>query len=144
MKALTVLQPWAHAIAHLGKRLENRTWSFPPSLRDQVIAIHAGARSSLDVEALDFIADDLGLDRNQVLEAMSFGSVVAVAKLAGILRKRPAGPQARWWAGPLAWDLYEVVTLPSPVPCRGMQGLWSLPEDVFEAVVEQWSKGDER
>jgi len=26
MKALSVRQPWAHAILHLGKRVENRDW----------------------------------------------------------------------------------------------------------------------
>jgi ASCH domain len=27
MKVLSVRQPWAHALIHLGKRIENRTWT---------------------------------------------------------------------------------------------------------------------
>ncbi|MBB3041198.1 hypothetical protein [Nocardioides soli] len=43
MKALTVQQPWAWAIVHGGKDVENRTqaWSYRG-----LLAIHAGARWS--------------------------------------------------------------------------------------------------
>ena len=44
MKALTVIQPWAWAIAHAGKRVENRTWGPPRDVIGQRIAIHAGRR----------------------------------------------------------------------------------------------------
>lgn len=42
MKALTVKQPWAGCIAHLDKRVENRSRRFPPALIGTQIAIHAG------------------------------------------------------------------------------------------------------
>jgi hypothetical protein len=49
MKALTLRHPWAFAIAHLGKRIENRDWDARtadlmglPQLVGETIAIHGG------------------------------------------------------------------------------------------------------
>jgi len=42
MRALTIKQPWAGCIAHLGKDVENRTWRCPPEFIGAEIAIHAG------------------------------------------------------------------------------------------------------
>lgn len=44
IRALTLRQPWATAVAELGKRVENRTWRLPPGY----LWIHAGARSGWD------------------------------------------------------------------------------------------------
>ena len=44
MKALTVKQPWVHAILHEGKDIENRSWQC--SFRDW-LALHAGAQMSI-------------------------------------------------------------------------------------------------
>ena len=43
MKAITLWPEWAHAVAHLGKRIENRPWRAPEAVIGQRIAIHAGA-----------------------------------------------------------------------------------------------------
>ena len=34
-------------------------------------------------------------------------------------------------------ELTDVIALPEPVPCRGAQGLWTLPADVESAVLAQ-------
>lgn len=47
LQALTLMCPWAHAIAYWGKNIENRTWTPPRSLIGQCIAIHAG-KSALE------------------------------------------------------------------------------------------------
>jgi len=39
-RALSILQPWAHAIVHLGKRIENREWRNGCSYRGEIL-IHA-------------------------------------------------------------------------------------------------------
>lgn len=42
MKALSIRQPWAWAILHAGKRVENREWKAPPrSMIGQTFLIHA-------------------------------------------------------------------------------------------------------
>jgi hypothetical protein len=59
VKALSIRQPWAHAIVHLGKRIENREWQHAPSYRGPLL-IHAssstGTRDDFD-SAVDAILD---------------------------------------------------------------------------------------
>jgi len=43
MKAITLWPEWAHAVAHLGKPIENRDWRYSTALIGERIAIHAGA-----------------------------------------------------------------------------------------------------
>lgn len=42
--ALTEQQPWGWAIAHAGKRVENRTWAPPRAVIGKTIAVHGGRR----------------------------------------------------------------------------------------------------
>lgn len=42
LPALTLIPPWAHAVAHWGKRVENRSWAPPRGLLGKQIAIHSG------------------------------------------------------------------------------------------------------
>lgn len=48
-----------------------------------------------------------------------------------------ATPKAVPQAGPIGWVLADVIALPEPVPCRGAQGLWTLPDDVERRVMAQ-------
>ena len=41
MKAFTVRQPWADAIAYGGKYTENRAWPLPVKEHDTTVLIHA-------------------------------------------------------------------------------------------------------
>lgn len=47
------------------------------------------------------------------------------------------GDQSRWAFGPICYVLRDIVALPTPVPCRGFQGFWTLPPDVEAAVLAQ-------
>lgn len=51
--ALTLRRPWAAAVVHLGKAIENRTWKPPVHAIGQLLAIHAGR--NIEPDALDFI-----------------------------------------------------------------------------------------
>lgn len=42
IRALTIRQPWAGAIAHQTKRVENRSWKLPAKHHGARILIHAG------------------------------------------------------------------------------------------------------
>ena len=103
--ALTVLQPFASAIARFGKDVENRTWL--PGARLPVggwLAIHAG------------MCDYPG----------AFSDAAA---------------KACPWAVPgmEQWRFGRVFALPEPVPCKGAQGLWRVPDDVAARVRAQWT-----
>lgn len=64
------------------------------------------------------------------------GQIIAVARLADVVQDHPS----RWYVGDgvLGWVLDAVVALPQPVPCRGAQGLWPIPEEQLRQVREQW------
>lgn len=150
MKSLTVKQPWAFAIAHLGKQIENREWS--RSWRGQ-IAIHAGkgwdtrsAESPVLSKAWDRFVADLppGNCHHGPLRRESLwksGTVIAVATLADICTVQggytdcQCGP----WAVPFQchWHLTDVRPLSEPVPAKGALGLWTLPDEVEAAVLAQ-------
>ena len=159
--ALTLRQPWAFAVAHGGKRVENRSWQCPLWLTE--LAIHAGARSGWDddgefsplvvrawrqhIAALPPMNAALPYPRRESLH-MDFGAVVAVARvtschLDGQCYLFPAfddetGRCSPWAAsGQYHWQLADIRTLAKPVPCRGQRKLWTLPDDVESAIRAQ-------
>lgn len=152
MRALTIVQPYASLIClpdDVGdaKRVENRSWL--TSYRGP-LAIHAGkSRERLDE-----------IDEYPCLESsdLTFGAVVAVARLAGCFRMDGAdedAPRSHWtvpkawinrhpWLpahmhteGPCCWILAEVRPLAEPVYCSGAQGLWTPSPEVVEVMRER-------
>ena len=168
MRALSIRQPWAGCVAHIGKTVENRTWRCPYRYIGAQIAIHAG--STVEPEVISVPDGDgkkwaslfasqaewdawrhwkLGYKPRDVANwppKLALGAVVAVATVAGCHVRDPKegcgdgtyadGIICSPWAMPdqFHWVLAAVRPLPEPVPCKGKQGLWSLPEDVEKAV----------
>lgn len=147
LRALTIHQPWAGAIAHLGKNIENRSWI--THIREP-FAIHAGLGTGprwVFEDAIEHVIDRADCTRKAVAEATSNrGAVIAVAVLADVcsesLRIDWSSPP-RCKCGPWAFNqhchfrLADVRPLPEPIPCLGAQRLWRLPEDVDAAVRAQ-------
>lgn len=157
--ALTLWPEWAWAVAHLGKRVENRTWAPPRWAMGRRLAIHGGAAfgghtarvgAGGKVPASWLYAVqamlDMGLRAGEaavgpvtmgrlIPEAQS--KIVAVGRLSGVVTES-ADP---WFVGPFGWVLSDVVVLPAPVPCRGAQGLWEVPQTEREAVLRQLPSG---
>lgn len=125
MKALTIWQPWADAIAHGTKRVENRSWPAPAFLVGNRIAIHAGA--SYDDQAR--ILGDLPDVRRAIL---------AVVTLTGC-HKTNRDMCCGLWGDENAWhwQLDDVHTLPEPVKCPGSRRLWTVPDDIEQAIRAQ-------
>lgn len=135
MKALTICQPYPRLIMIGEKHVENRTWS--TSYRGP-LAIHAG-KSRLwltgDDEAAAAAAGD----------PLVFGAVVAIAQLeacqqastihAGLLDKRfPQLCDRAHCFGPVCWVLTNIRRLAMPLPWRGSQGLFEIPDEVLGTV----------
>lgn len=149
MRALTIQQPWAWAIATQGKDIENRTWKTPYR---GLLAIHAGA--TLDAEtaavavmptgpatrALRKICAEVTLAQQltEACEHLRMRRIVAVAELTRIHREN-AGRCSAWaMPGQWHWELRNVRALAEPVPCHpGKLGIWPLPDEVEKAVREQ-------
>lgn len=134
MKALTIWRPWTWAICHPSpnaKRVENRTWS-APWVEGKQIAIHAGARYD-DEDACEFIADIIGERPPGKAECPQ--GIVAVATVAMFRRHTSMfGAPDPWLVGPVGWQLRDVIVLAEPIPCKGAQGLWTVPPDVERRI----------
>ena len=119
MKALTICQPWAWAIVHGAKRIENRTWR--TGFRGR-LAIHAGMSRRW------LLGEVVLPDGTPVPPATSlmFGAIVGTATLVDCVQDiaAPAALRDNAFAeGPWYWVLDEVVAC-DPIPCRGALGLW--------------------
>ncbi len=137
MKTLTICQPYADLIClpddhDRAKRVENRTWS--TNYRGPLL-IHAGkSRQWLG-------SDNYGLS----VESMVFGAIIGLAYLrdcvafgvecrADATRKWPWLIQHEHTEGPWCWILQECRRFDKPIPYRGAQGLFNVPDEV---VAEQ-------
>ena len=152
MRAITVRQPWAWAIIHGGKDVENRSRNIAGGYRGPV-AIHAGkVQAEYGYPALRRI---LGLDTEDLWAvaescAASLGHIIGVVDLVGVHESRMSGcgtqqgtaelgeliPLCSAWAMP--WDHHLVLANPrplaTPIPCRGRLGLWTVPDDIAAQI----------
>lgn len=131
MKALTIKQPWAAAIAHGMKRTENRTWEPPKKNIGTRILIHAGA-------AYDPMGRFIITDRDALNSwPDTRKAIIAVAELREV-HAAADGCCAPWGEENVYhWTLADVTALPEPVPAKGALGFWTPNEDVLAAVEQQ-------
>ncbi|MFJ7999035.1 ASCH domain-containing protein [Streptomyces sp. NPDC096310] len=131
MRALTIRQPWADAIAHGTKRTENRTRKAPAKRIGTRILIHAGA-------AYDSMGRFIITDRNALNSwPDTRGAIIAVATLTS--SHFAAGCCCKGWGEPNVhhWMLTDVTALPEPVPAKGALGFWKPADDVITAAITQ-------
>lgn len=60
--------------------------------------------------------------------------IMAIAQYGGIVSPDMDESDDPWFEGPLAWRLDDLVELPEPIPCRGAQGLWLVPDELLPRV----------
>jgi hypothetical protein len=135
MRALTIRQPYAWAVAAGRKRVENRSWF--TDYRGPVL-IHAG-KSREELAALEGDPPRLGGSDVEVPVAeLAFGAVIGVAELADCLPVRKARRLSLPFThGPHCWVFEGARLLAAPVPCPGLMSLWLPPEGVLAAVLAQ-------
>lgn len=121
---LTIKQPWAAAIIHGPKRIENRNWQPSNARIGEFIAIHAGKTVDTHMMTEHFIWDTMQctFGKDQIVTS----SIIGIAVLAGFVTES----DDPWFKGKIGWLLKEVAAI-EPVPCAGKQGLWTLPPDVL-------------
>ena len=122
---LTVRQPWAWAIAHAGKDIENRSRA---TRHQGPILIHAGKAVPDFTETDDLfgILDELStsgpagaLERQFEAEAV-YGAIVASARLADCV----VTSTSPWFVGPFGWTLTDVQPLEHPIYQPGRLGIF--------------------
>jgi hypothetical protein len=161
VKAITLYQPYASAVVYKLKRFETRSW---PTSHRGLLAIHASKKKRSDV-ARELTGVGYGLDSlnmelllkvdRRVLEwnmvAQSefpaLGCIVGLAEVRTVQHTETARRllfvdelELRWGDfsdGRFAWELVNRTRLETPVPCRGAQGLWNVPFDVEQKILDQ-------
>lgn len=126
--ALSVRQPWAHAIVHLGKDLENRSARYG---HRGLTLIHASAGMTPEeygkarefMQARGLISDG-GLPYRQVMER---GGIIGAVEIIDAVDQHPSP----WWMGPRALVLKGARPIPF-IPCKGTVTpmFWTPPEGV--------------
>ena len=152
MRGLTLWQPMAWAIAEGHKPVENRPWPLPRAMLGQRFAVHAGKK--YDAKWAAMIREQFGLDV-PAKDDIALGAIVAVATFAGCVdaadvelwdeeaaAAHDMDPKTvdgvyGWFSGPYGFLLRGVQKLPTPIPVRGMQGLWTVPAPIQEQIAHQ-------
>jgi hypothetical protein len=137
--AISLWQPWATAITHAGKRIENREWPcpLPPGSR---VCLHAAAK--VDKDIIDILREDGHKLPDDLPRMALVGTARFVCNVDSRVDPRLDEVQARsWWAGPIGWLLDDVHVFDEPLPCPGSRKLWSvlaaLPLSVRDEVEER-------
>lgn len=142
MRALTIRQPYAWAVIHGGKDVENRkvAWNFTGTLAIHAGLQYAGAEATTIVERLaDQRVPQPGLPGGKDI---AFGAIVGVVDVTGVHRSGECGTSegrgCSPWAEPFSAHLQLANPRPLPVPvaCHGKQGLWT-PEPHIQAAIRR-------
>lgn len=160
MRAITVRQPWAWAIVHAGKDVENRTRNIAGSYRGP-LAIHAGLSTASVEEAM--YDPRVRTPYSELVDQgrrpdLRYGAILGVVDLVDAhpadylpdpggdpAAYTPCSPWAQypnWLLDPM-WHLAlkNPRALAEPMPYRGRLGLWTLPDDVAATVTDRTTKG---
>lgn len=138
--ALSLRQPWAHAVVHLEKDIENRRWN--TKFRGEFL-IHAakGMTAHEYLDASDFIADVKGwgaVTLSALLpqpKDLVRGGIVGRARIVDVIQPREAGRMPHPWHMPEQFGFVLADVRPVPfVPCRGSLGFFRVPDDVVAQI----------
>ena len=137
MRAISLWQPWASAIALGVKRVETRHWS---TQYRGALAIHAARRWTHEQKSFAFMEVSLG----RLPNLLPLGAVVAVCRLADCVPTEDlmAGriqyginPVERIYGnydpGRFGWLLEDIRPLPEPITFKGGQSFFTVPDDLF-------------
>ena len=130
MKALSIKQPWVHAILHEGKDIENRSWK---SNYRGWIALHASAKP-LTSPVEEFRCPDL--------KSLDYSAICGVARLIDIT----TNSRSKWFYRPddgsinYGWVFADATPLKKPIPCKGALGVWEIPSEISLIIRRQLPK----
>lgn len=136
LRAISLWQPWASAIACGSKTFETRSWPASSRYYGETFAIHAAKRwTAEEKEAVEYYRD-LGIDLGFQGFDPPLGGVVAVATLSTVYPvsyELTSNLSEQEWnlgdysPGRFAWEFTDV----KPVeffPLTGRQGIWTLDD----------------
>lgn len=132
MKALSLWQPWASAIAIGAKTIETRGWWTPYR---GPLAIHAAKFQNDETrEFFTWKGCEALRAKYPNFDSLPFGAIVATCRITECLRTTDVdglSPLERslgdYTPGRYAWVLRDIVALETPIPFRGAQQLFECP-----------------
>lgn len=152
MKALSLWQPWASLVAFGAKKYETRGWH---TTHRGPLLIHASKRFARDEKDLcleEPFESALVAGGIKALSEMPLGVLLCRVTMVDCLLIPEGTPSAEklfgdgvmvrgvklppdgderdfgnYTAGRFAWIFQDVELLPTPLPCKGMQGLFDVP-----------------
>lgn len=143
LRALSLTQPWAWIILHLGKRIENRSRNIG-NYRGPVL-LHAALRCTTGDwwSASEFVRERFGECAAGKIPHPGDLTLGAIVGRAVVVDQCRPGLEGRaidragdwalfsdWYMGAHAYLLDEVTEL-EPIPCKGALGFWRVPLDVL-------------
>ena len=125
--ALSVRQPWAHAIVNGWKDIENRKWN---TSQRGLVCIHASAfnRSNFDKDldgysevVNDYVNTACGETPSTFKsEDLAFGAIIGVARIVDVTMRH----SSPWFFGKYGFVLADQQILAEPIPVKGALGFF--------------------
>lgn len=133
MKAISIRPPWAWAILHAGKDIENRTWK---TKMQGTIAVHASQTMSrqyyeASLKEIKKISPDVHIP---TYDAMVRGAIVGIVDVVGCEEHTKSKWQVRDHYGFL---LANPRVLREPIPCNGRLNFWEVPDDIARRILRE-------
>lgn len=139
MKALSLWQPWATLMAAGLKTIETRHW---PTRYRGPLAIHA-AKRRMSIEERELVQDWRNVRFLQWTwppADLPYGAIIAVVELVDCISSSKALiglPAAEiafgdYSMGRWAWITRNLRVINPPIPYRGRQGLFEVPDEVIQ------------
>jgi hypothetical protein len=154
VKALPLWQPWASLVAVEAKRVETRHWPCPRSLIGKRIAIHATKtknelwvcatepfltrlRQAHDAGTLVFVEGELPLGAIVATVTVDQCCEMTADSIAALRASDPDEHAfGNYQPGRFAWVLRDVERLAEPVPWKGSQGIFEVPNEALGLPAE--------
>lgn len=136
MRAISLWQPWASAMAARLKFNETRSWS---TKYRGLLVIHAAKRWTR--EEIDFFVHHA--DIASLPTQIPLGQIVAIGNLIDCvptesIRDSISEREESWGNysdGRFAWRFESLMALETPVPFKGAQGLFNVPLELLKGYV---------
>lgn len=134
MKAISLWQPWASAMASGMKRNETRHWA--TEYRGDLVICSAKRKPSREEAGEDFEAA-MALPYGCALCIVELYDIVPTAAFHGATPLKINQFEAdlgNYTPGRFAWLTRNLRTLDPPVPVIGRQGFWNLPAEIVALI----------
>ncbi len=126
MKALSIRPPWSSLIVIGEKPVENRSW--PTRYRGPCV-IHAS--KTWDAEGARYLRENMRIHVPPMGDH-TFGALIGLADLCDCVQDHPS----RFFFGPFGFVFQEPIVFECPIPWRGMQGLFDVPDSVIHRALQ--------